>query len=195
MPPSFETPRLLTRPRTLADTDACLPMDRDPEVVRFVDGPWSDPIAHRAFVEARTAAPTPLGSATGRSRSGTAAASSAGCCSSCSTSGPEVEIGWRLRRAAWGRGFASEAAAVVLRHGLGALALPKIVADIDPASAASARVAEKIGCGRWARSGTPTEPLCGTRRCRPRRKRPAERHRPQPLLTARPWGRTPRRSR
>jgi hypothetical protein len=25
-------------------------MDREPEVVRFVDDPWSDPIAHRAFI-------------------------------------------------------------------------------------------------------------------------------------------------
>jgi hypothetical protein len=51
--PTFRTPRLTLRPRCLADLDACLAMDRDGEVTRFVAGPWSDPIAHRAFVADR----------------------------------------------------------------------------------------------------------------------------------------------
>ncbi|WP_369334457.1 GNAT family N-acetyltransferase, partial [Stenotrophomonas maltophilia] len=46
--------------------------------------------------------------------------------------GPEVEIGWRLPRAAWGRGYASEAAHAVLRHGFDTLALEEVVALIDP---------------------------------------------------------------
>ena len=29
-------------------------VDREPEVTRYVSGPWSDPAAHRAFVEQRT---------------------------------------------------------------------------------------------------------------------------------------------
>jgi hypothetical protein len=28
-------------------------MDRDPLVTKFIHGPWADPIAHQAFVEAR----------------------------------------------------------------------------------------------------------------------------------------------
>jgi hypothetical protein len=36
-------------------------MDSDPEVRRFVAGPWSDPQAHRAFIEARTRGPYPEG--------------------------------------------------------------------------------------------------------------------------------------
>ena len=146
MPPRFEAPRLLVRPRTLADTDDCLAMDRDPEVVRFVDGPWSDPAAHRAFVDARTRGPYPagLGYWTVMERDGGGFLGWV-LLIPLDARGPEVEIGWRLRRAAWGRGFAAEAAAVVLRHGLGALGLPEVVADIHPANAASARVAERIG--------------------------------------------------
>lgn len=34
--PSFETERLWVRPRTMADFDACLVMDRDPAVTRFI---------------------------------------------------------------------------------------------------------------------------------------------------------------
>jgi hypothetical protein len=36
-------------------------MDRDPEVTRFIVGPWADPVAHRAFVEARIHAVYPTG--------------------------------------------------------------------------------------------------------------------------------------
>ena len=60
--PSFQTSRLTLRQRTTADIEACLAMDRDPEVTRFmVGGPWADPVAHRAFVEARIHAAYPTG--------------------------------------------------------------------------------------------------------------------------------------
>jgi RimJ/RimL family protein N-acetyltransferase len=61
--------------------------------------------------------------------------------------GPEIEIGWRLRREAWGQGLAAEAARPVLRHAFVTLKLPEVVADIDPANAASLKVAEKLGLG------------------------------------------------
>jgi RimJ/RimL family protein N-acetyltransferase len=59
--------------------------------------------------------------------------------------GPEIEIGWRLVRAAWGRGYATEAARPVLDHALETLGLGEVIADIDPENAASARVALKLG--------------------------------------------------
>ena len=37
----------------MADLDACLEMDRDPKVTRFIVGPWTEPAAHRMFVEQR----------------------------------------------------------------------------------------------------------------------------------------------
>ena len=62
MLPSFQTSRLTLRQRTTADVEACMAMDRDPEVTRFlVGGPWADPVAHRAFVEARIHAVYPPG--------------------------------------------------------------------------------------------------------------------------------------
>ena len=51
--PTFTTARLGLRPRSLADLDECLAMDRDPLVTKFIHGPRADPIAHQAFVEAR----------------------------------------------------------------------------------------------------------------------------------------------
>ncbi|MBJ7328831.1 MAG: GNAT family N-acetyltransferase [Solirubrobacteraceae bacterium] len=57
-----------------------------------------------------------------------------------SIAGGETEIGWRLRRAAWGRGLATEGARAVYAHAAGPL-----VALIQPANTASRRVAEKLG--------------------------------------------------
>jgi RimJ/RimL family protein N-acetyltransferase len=48
--PSFKTDRLLARPRCFKDLNDCLRMDRDPQVTRFIKGPWSDPSEHRKFV-------------------------------------------------------------------------------------------------------------------------------------------------
>jgi RimJ/RimL family protein N-acetyltransferase len=144
--PPIETRHLVLRPRTLADTEACLAMDADPEVTRFVDGPWSDPAAHRAFIEGRTRGPYPpgLGYWTVLHRRDGAFLGWVLLIPE-DAQGPEVEIGWRLVRAAWGRGYATEAAAAVLRHAFVELRLPSVVAVIDPANAASIRVAEKLG--------------------------------------------------
>lgn len=142
--PTFSTSRLVLRPRALADLPDCLEMDRDPEVTRFIDGPWSDPAAHRAFVEDRIRRAYPAGMGYW---SIIAAGGFAGwvLLTPLDLRGPEVEIGWRLCRSAWGQGFATEAARPVLDHGLRRLVLEEVVADIDPANAASMRVAAKLG--------------------------------------------------
>ena len=58
---------------------------------------------------------------------------------------PAVEIGWRLARAYWGRGYATEAAKATLAHAFGPLGLREVVAFTLPGNAASRRVMEKIG--------------------------------------------------
>lgn len=57
----------------------------------------------------------------------------------------ETEIGYRLARRHWGRGFATEAVHAVRAYGFRKLRLPRLIAMIDPANLASIRVAEKIG--------------------------------------------------
>ena len=73
----------------------------------------------------------------------------------------EVEIGWVVAPAHRGDGIATEAAAAVAEHALGARGIDHVVAYIRPANAASIRVAEKIGLTRRgpgrARSGDPVE--------------------------------------
>lgn len=61
---------------------------------------------------------------------------------------PAVELGWRIARPFWGRGYAPEAAAASVRHGFEALHLPAIVANASVGNARSRRVMEKLGMAR-----------------------------------------------
>lgn len=56
-----------------------------------------------------------------------------------------LEIGWHTWRGHWGKGFASEAAAAVLKHAFEVRRVPKIHALISAGNASSIRVAERIG--------------------------------------------------
>jgi RimJ/RimL family protein N-acetyltransferase len=58
---------------------------------------------------------------------------------------PCVEIGWRLARACWGNGYATEGAWEVLRFGFGRLGLREIVSFTVPANVRSRRVMERLG--------------------------------------------------
>jgi RimJ/RimL family protein N-acetyltransferase len=59
--------------------------------------------------------------------------------------GPDVELTYTLARAAWGRGYATEAARAVLRWAFAGLLLPRVEAVADPGNHASLRVLEKAG--------------------------------------------------
>jgi RimJ/RimL family protein N-acetyltransferase len=61
---------------------------------------------------------------------------------------PAVEIGWRLARAHWGRGYATEAAQVALTAAFDRLFLDEVVAFTVPTNTRSRRVMERIGMRR-----------------------------------------------
>ncbi|HEX4389064.1 MAG TPA: GNAT family N-acetyltransferase [Steroidobacteraceae bacterium] len=58
---------------------------------------------------------------------------------------PCVEVGWRLSHAAWGKGYASEAARACLEFGFRELALRQIVAFTARANRRSRAVMERLG--------------------------------------------------
>lgn len=58
---------------------------------------------------------------------------------------PGFELGWMLRRSFWGRGYATEAARVALRHAFTQLRQPHVISLIHPENAASIRVALRLG--------------------------------------------------
>ncbi|BBK42042.1 N-acetyltransferase [Allostella vacuolata] len=138
--PELRTPRLRLRTRTLADVEPILAMDADPEVRRFL-GPV-DPDAHRAHVTARIAEGMPDIWAIERlDRPGLIGLASI----SPRPDGLGNQISWRLARAAWGHGFAPEAAQAILDHAARTPGYGPLVAIIDPGNAASIAVARKVG--------------------------------------------------
>ncbi|HMD57698.1 MAG TPA: GNAT family protein [Solirubrobacteraceae bacterium] len=63
---------------------------------------------------------------------------------------PAVEIGWRLDRAHWGRGLASEAAACAARFAFSDAGLQALVSTTSKANARSRAVMERLGMTRDA---------------------------------------------
>lgn len=61
-----------------------------------------------------------------------------------------IEIGWNTYRAFWRQGFASEAAAEVVRHALNVRGEPRVRALIDPRNTPSIGVALRLGMRREA---------------------------------------------
>jgi len=57
----------------------------------------------------------------------------------------EVEVGYAFEKPAWGRGFATELASVVVQWGFADRGLDRIVAVASPENGASRRVMEKLG--------------------------------------------------
>jgi RimJ/RimL family protein N-acetyltransferase len=57
----------------------------------------------------------------------------------------EIELGYRLLPQAWGYGYATEGASALLRYGLEALGLYRIIGLTHPGNTASQRVLRKAG--------------------------------------------------
>jgi ribosomal-protein-alanine N-acetyltransferase len=62
--------------------------------------------------------------------------------------GEAVEIGWRLARPYWGKGYATEAARATIEDGFCRLDIPEIVAFTVPMNAQSRAVMERLGMTR-----------------------------------------------
>jgi RimJ/RimL family protein N-acetyltransferase len=70
----------------------------------------------------------------------------------------KVEVGWRLRRDAWGRGYATEAGREALRVGFEERGLEEIVAFVHTGNHASAAVARRLGMVHEDRVPHPDRP-------------------------------------
>jgi RimJ/RimL family protein N-acetyltransferase len=57
----------------------------------------------------------------------------------------EVELGYRLRKSAWGKGYATEGARALIRKGFTELGVQRVVAEAMAVNIASRRVMEKAG--------------------------------------------------
>ena len=145
---ALTTRRLRLRPRTVADLDACVAMDLDPEVRRFLYPQAPDPKRHEALLRARLASGWPPRGGIWVVEWRTAPGFLGWCGLFPLEDSGLIEIGYRYVRAAWGQGLGTEAAAAVLDHGFRELGFDPIVAVTHPDNRASQRVLEKIGLSR-----------------------------------------------
>ena len=64
--------------------------------------------------------------------------------------GSGLEIFYSLAPAAWGHGYATEAARAVVEYGLGPLGLREVLAEVDEGNAASVAVVKRLGMTPYA---------------------------------------------
>lgn len=152
MLPSFKTERLILRERTLNDMDDCIEMDRDIEVVKYIPEiaeliNGRNYNQHKAFVRKRmeTVYTPGMGYWVIEAKEYPGEFMGWVLLIPLDNRGPEIEIGWRLKRKYWGKGYATEAARVILQHAFDSLDLAKIVADIHKLNRGSILVAKKLG--------------------------------------------------
>jgi RimJ/RimL family protein N-acetyltransferase len=142
----LETPRLRLRARVLADLEACVAMDLDPEVHRLIYGDRPpEPERQRERLRARIASGWPPVGGIWVVEWQDAPGFLGWCGLFPLEDSGLIEIGYRYVRSAWGQGIATEAGRAVLAHGFGELRIDPIVAVTRPANLASQRVLEKIG--------------------------------------------------
>lgn len=142
-----ETPRLVIRPFTPGDAGSLMAVFGDAEVMRYGDGPqttgWVGQWVERALAMYLRQGYGPWAVV---EKTGDQTIGYCGLFYFPDIDGqPEIEIGYRLARAHWGRGLATEAVTVVRDYAFQSLALARLICLIDPANTASIRVAEKAG--------------------------------------------------
>lgn len=143
----LHTERLTLRELTIADVPALAPILGDAEVMRYsVRGPLSES-AVAEFVQwaIRCYAVDGFGPWAVIERSTGALAGFCALNREEVDRVEEVEIGYRLGTAFWGRGLATEMAMATLVHGFETLGLSSIIAIVQPANVASVRVIRKTG--------------------------------------------------
>ncbi len=146
----LETERLILRRFTPEDVDLLVELDGDPEVMRYLTGgqptpraafehdilpAWlryyerGDDYGFWAAVEKGT------GAFLGWFHFRPAGGAPAG----------EVELGYRLNRAAWGKGYATEGSRALIDKGFRELGVRRVVASTYQDNVGSRRVMEKLG--------------------------------------------------
>jgi ribosomal-protein-alanine N-acetyltransferase len=151
--PTLHTARLRLRPFDHADANDLFALHSNAHVMRYWDAPpWSEHARSERFIAAsRQMAEEVTGTRLAVDRVSDAAF--IGWCS-LNRWNPDyrsASLGYCFDDAAWGLGYATEAARALLRWGFDALDLNRIQAETDTRNVASACVLEKLG---FVREGT-----------------------------------------
>ena len=146
----LQTPRLVLRRFTEDDVENLVELDSDPEVMHFITGGRPTP---REEIESEVL-PAFLGHYERYAGYGFWAAieKSTGRFLGWFHFRPEhgappdeVELGYRLHRSAWGKGYATEGSRALIQKGFAELGVRRVVASTMVVNVASRRVLEKAG--------------------------------------------------
>lgn len=146
----LETDRLVLRQLTEADVENLLALDSDPNVMRYLNGGTPTPrevIEHQilpGFLD-YYARFTGFGFWAAIEKSTGAFLGWFEFRPLAQRSPAVVELGYRLRRAAWGKGFATEGSRALIRKGFTELGVARVIATTMTVNAGSRRVMEKAG--------------------------------------------------
>jgi RimJ/RimL family protein N-acetyltransferase len=146
--PELRSERLLLRRWQASDLDPCAEMNAEPQVVEYLPRPYSR-AESAAFIAQMEHSFDERGYGLWALEL-IGLAPFVGCVGLLEVRGelpfaPAVEIGWRLARPWWGRGFATEAASASIAHAFGELALSELVAYTARGNDRSRRVMERLG--------------------------------------------------
>ncbi|MFI1396130.1 GNAT family N-acetyltransferase [Streptomyces sp. NPDC020681] len=150
MPNFLETDRLALRPAGEADVDQLLRLDNDPEVMRFING--GRPITREAFLAESLPRFLHHYPCFGNRGVWVAEERTTGAFLGWFEFRPQTdddpavaELGYRLGRPAWGRGYATEGAHALILKGFTELGVDLVTANTMTVNARSRRVMEKAG--------------------------------------------------
>ena len=145
----LETPRLTLRRLTLDDAEALYQLDSDPEVMRYLSGGPGTPLEMirddilprfiRSFDHARWAGAWAIEERDSGEFAGWLSLRPS------DDLARGAELGYRLRRESWGRGFATEAAKALLDCAFAEHGLTRVFGTTYEHNLGSRRVMEKLG--------------------------------------------------
>ena len=142
----FQTPRLILRQFTEADKPLILQLNSDPEIVKYVHEPTLKTIEQAEEIITNIILPQYKNNL-GRWAIITKDNNDfiGWCGLKYRPEIDEIDLGYRLMQKAWGKGFATEAAAKTLEYGFRTLNIKLITGRAHIENLASIKVLEKIG--------------------------------------------------
>lgn len=150
----LETERLILRLPRAEDFDDYAELQADEEASRYIGGPLSRPEAWRKFLQMPGAWVIQ-----GFAMFAVIEKSSGQWLGHLGPWFPEgwpgTEVGWAFKRAAWGKGYAIEAAAPAIDWAFEQLGWSEMIHSIQPGNAASIKLAERLGSHHRGRGKLP----------------------------------------
>ncbi len=141
------TDRLVLRDLTLNDAEDLFLLNSDPEVLRYTgDKPFANVEAARTWImDLAASMPHGIGRWVIERKDG----SFIGRCSLRRDASGETQMGYRLLRGHWDKGYGTEAVRALISLGFDRFTLPYIVIKVARGNAASIRILEKCGALLW----------------------------------------------